>query len=337
MVREDKTNLEDKINLEDKTTTEGKPNTEVKPNTIKYGYIACVGRPNVGKSTLINKLVGAKIAAVSPKPQTTRRSIIGIKTIREGENLYQLVFVDTPGIHKPRDELGVQMVKHATDSLRTANVVLHLIDSSENIKGEDIDVFENLKNIIESENLTPTVLCVLTKIDLIKKENLLPIMEELGKWGLYKEIIPVSAFKNINLDDLIKTILKYLPIESEIHFPEDTVFGLPLRILVQEIIMEKIYNYTHMEIPYSTTVDVEEISQRENGVIYIKATLYVEKQGQKKIIIGQGGSKIKQIGTLAREEIEMLTNRKVFIDLWVKVKSDWRKNIHFVKKVYFSD
>lgn len=304
---------------------------------IRYGYISCVGRPNVGKSTLINKLVGAKIAAVSPKPQTTRRSIIGIKTIREEDKIYQLVFIDTPGIHKPRDELGAQMVKHATESLKMANIVYHLVDSSEGLKGEDLDVFENLKNIIESENLRAHLFCVLTKIDLIKKENLLPIMEEIGKLGLYKEIIPVSAVKNINLDDLINTTLKYLPVESEIHFPEDTVFGLPLRVLIQEIIVEKIYNYTHMEIPYSTAVDIEEITERSNGVLYIKAAIYVEKQGQRKIVVGEGGAKIKQIGTLAREEIELLTGKKTYIDLWVKVKSNWRKNVHFVKKVYFSD
>lgn len=304
---------------------------------IKYGYIACVGRPNVGKSTLINRLVGAKVSAVSPKPQTTRRSIIGVKTIREENKIYQIVFFDTPGIHKPRDELGVQMLKHAIESLRSANIVFHLIDASEGIKGEDLDVHENLKEIIQTENLNPTLFCVLTKIDLIKKEDLLPIMEEIGKLNFYQEIIPVSALKNENLEDLISTILKYLPEETEIHFPEDTFFGLPLKIMIQEIIMEKIYNYTHMEIPYSTAIDVEEINQRENNVLYIKATIYVEKDGQKKIIIGEGGSKIKQIGTMAREEIELLTGKKVYIDLWVKVRKDWRKNIHFVKKIYFSD
>ncbi|MCS7214405.1 MAG: GTPase Era [Candidatus Calescibacterium sp.] len=304
---------------------------------VKYGYIACVGRPNVGKSTLINTLVGTKISAVSPKPQTTRRSIIGIKTIREDGKLYQLVFIDTPGIHKPKDELGSQMVKHAIDSLKSANVVYHLVDSSEGIQGEDIDVFENLKHILGTEGLNPAVFCVLTKIDLIKKEKLLPMMEEIGKWNFYKEIIPVSALKSLNLQELISYTLKYLPQESEIHFPEDTIFGLPLRILVQEVIMEKIYNYTHMEIPYSTAVDIEEVTHRGNKVIYIKATIYVERPGQKKIIIGEDGSKIKQIGTLAREELELLTGKKVYLDLWVKVRGDWRKNIHFVKKVYFSD
>ncbi len=309
----------------------------IEQQEIKYGYIACVGRPNVGKSTLINKLVGAKVSAVSPKPQTTRRSIIGIRTIKEKDKIYQIVFFDTPGIHKPRDELGVQMVKNAIDSLRSANIVYHLIDASEGIRGEDLDVYENLKEIIESEKLNPVLFCVLTKIDLIKKDELLPIIDEVGKWNFYQEIIPVSALKNENISDLISTTIRYLPQEEEIHFPENTFFGLPLKIMVQEIIMEKIYNYTHMEIPYCTAIDIEEITPRNSNVLYIKATIYVEKSGQKKIIIGEDGSKIKQIGTMAREEIELLTGKKVYLDLWVKVRKDWRKNIHFVKKIYFSD
>ena len=334
---------------------EGKSNKEKsdKGKRIKVGYIACVGRPNVGKSTLINKIVGAKIAAVSPKPQTTRRSIIGIKTIKEevgtkesGEDagkkdsreavITQLVFIDTPGIHKPRNELGSQMVKNAIESLRGANIVYHLIDSSEGIQGEDIDVAENLKFFMKNEGLKFTVFCLLTKIDLVKKETLLPMMDEVGKWELYSEIIPISALKGDGLDDLIRTTLKYLPEEGELLFPEDMPAGHPLRVIVQEIIMEKIYNYVHMEIPYCSAVEVEEITERK-GVLYIKATIYVERKNQKKIIVGKGGQKIKQIGTLAREELEFLTGKKVYLDLWVKVKENWRKNLYFVKRIYFSE
>jgi GTP-binding protein Era len=309
------------------------------PKIIRSGYIACVGRPNVGKSTLINKLVGAKISAVSPKPQTTRRAIIGIKTIKDDKKgeLTQMAFIDTPGLHKPRNELGAEMVRNAIESLKMANIIYHLIDSSEGIQGEDIDVAENLKSLMKEEKIKVPIFCILTKIDLIRKENLLPMMKELGKWGLYAEIIPVSALKGEGIDDLIKTTERYLPETQEILFPYEMVSGQPLRIIIQEIIMEKIYNYLHMEIPYSVAVEVEEIDERENGVLYIKAIIYVERQNQKKIVIGKDGSKIKQIGTLAREEIEFLTGRKVYLDLWVRVKEDWRKNVYFVKKIYFSE
>jgi GTP-binding protein Era len=311
---------------------------EEKKIKIKSGYIACVGRPNVGKSTLINKIVGTKLAAVSPKPQTTRRSIIGIKTIREEGKVIQLAFIDTPGIHKPRNELGSQMVKNAISALKSANIIYHLIDSSEGIQGEDIDVAENIKSFIEDGKLeNPTVFCVLTKIDLIKKENLLPMIDEVSKWNLYKEIIPISALKGEGIDDLLKTTEKYLMESESFLFPQDMIAGQPIRIVIQEIIMEKIYNYVHMEIPYCSAVDVEEITERENGVLYIKATIYVERKNQKKIMIGKDGQKIKQIGKLAREEIEFLTGKKVYLDLWVKVREDWRKNIQFVRKIYFSE
>jgi GTP-binding protein Era len=306
---------------------------------IKFGYIACVGRPNVGKSTLINKLVGAKLSAVSPKPQTTRRSIIGIKTIKDEKEgkIIQIAFIDTPGIHKPRNELGAEMVKSAIESLKTSNIIYHLIDSSEGIQGEDIDVAENLKSFLKEEKIKIPVFCLLTKIDLVKKEILLPMMEEVGKWNLYAEIIPISALKGDGLDDLIETTERYLPQTDEVLFPYEMISGQPIRIIIQEIIMEKIYNYLHMEIPYSTAVEVEQIEERENGTLYIKATIYVERKNQKKIVIGKDGSKIKQIGTLAREEIEYLTGRKVYLDLWVRVKEDWRKNVYFVKKIYFSE
>jgi len=280
-----------------------------------------------------------KIAAVSPKPQTTRRTIIGIKTIKgekDGE-ITQIIFVDTPGIHKPRNELGSEMVKNAIESLKTANIVYHLIDSSEGIQGEDIDVAENLKHFLKNENLKFTTFCLLTKIDLVKKENLLPMIDEVRKWGLYSEIIPISALKGDGIEDLIETTIKYLPKEKETFFPEDMPIGHPLRIVIQEIIMEKIYNYVHMEIPYCTAVEIEEITEKKDNLLYIKATIYVEKKNQKKIMVGKGGQKIKQIGTLAREEIEFLTGKKVYLDLWVKVKENWRKNIHFVKRIYFSE
>ncbi len=298
---------------------------------IKTGYISCVGRPNVGKSTLINKLTGTKISAVSPKPQTTRRNVIGVKF--EEDLRAQLIFIDTPGIHKPKNEFGEEMVKQAIESIKYSNIVYHLIDSSEGIVGEDIDVAENLRSIISENKLSISIFCLLTKIDLIKKEKLLPMMEEVGKWNLYQEVIPISALKGIGLDDLIKTTIKYLKEEEISEVITSPV--QPFKLIVQEIIMEKIYNQIHMEVPYCTAVDIEEITERENGVLYIKGTIYVEKPNQKKIVIGKDGAKIKQIGTLAREELELITGKKVFLDLWVKVKEDWRKNIHFVKKIYF--
>ncbi len=320
---------------------------------IKTGYIACVGRPNVGKSTLINRLVGTKISAVSPKPQTTRRSIVGIKTITDEDRIIQLIFIDTPGIHRPKNEISSEMVKNAIEALKSANLVYHLIDASEGIKGEDIDIAENLKLIKMDENTVlglgsgtgidmrikthPHIFCLLTKIDLVKKEELLPMMDEVGKWSIYSEIIPISALRGYGIDDLLKTTIRYIPDAEEILYPQEMVFGHPIRILIQEIIMEKIYNNVHMEIPYSTAVEIEEITERENGMLYIKATIYVEKKNQKKILVGKDGQKIKQIGTLAREEIEFLMNKRVYLDLWVKVKENWRKNLQFVKRIYFSE
>lgn len=290
----------------------------------KFGYIAVVGRPNVGKSTLINELVGVKVAAVSPKPQTTRNRILGVKTLEKA----QLALIDTPGIHKPINELGEYMVSEAKKSLEECDLIYHLIDSSEGIRDNDRRVVEAIEG-----TKTPKF-CLLTKIDLIRKNSLLSMMDELGGWKIYDEIIPISAVKGSGLDDLIKTTLRYLP-EGESMFPEDMVTDQPLNLAFAEIIMEKLFLYTHQEIPYSTAVEVEEINPRSNNFLYIKANIHVEKPNQRKIVIGDGGKLIKKIGSLAREEIELFTRKKIYLDLWVKVTKKWTRDRTRVKKFLY--
>ncbi len=287
---------------------------------FKSGYVSLIGRPNVGKSTLLNTILGQKIAIVSPKPQTTRNRIIGIKTLPDA----QIIFIDTPGIHKPKHRLGELMVKEADATAKEVDVIFLMVEPEQPGAGD--------KFIIETlRKLNKPVFLLVNKIDAVKKTDLLPVMESYSKLYDFKEIMPVSALQGIGVDDLLKTVINYLP-EGPKYYPDDLVTDQLERFMVAEIIREKIIQRTEDEIPHSVATDVTGWSEREDGLILIHANIYVEREGQKGIIIGKSGARLKEIGTLARQDIEKLLGAKVFLELWVKVKKDWRSKDMILKE-----
>ncbi len=289
----------------------------------KAGFVAIVGRPNVGKSTLLNYILGYKLAIVTPKPQTTRTKIFGVKTLDNA----QLVFVDTPGFHKPVNILGKRMVDHSKEASGEADVILMLVDASEPLKSEDYELLDYISNF-----KAPKILA-LNKVDKVKdKRELLPRMEEIISTGLFAEVIPISAVKGDNVDKLLEVLIKYLPESQGPLFPDEDTPLLSQQFYISEIIREKIMRLTHQEVPYKTAVHVESIEDKGN-LIVIRATIYVEKPGQKAIIIGKGGSMIKKIGTYAREELELVFGKKVHLELWVKVKPKWTAQEDFLKAI----
>ena len=296
-------------------------------NTVskKSGYVSIIGKPNVGKSTLLNRLIGVKIAAMSRKPQTTRHRILGILT-RENA---QILFLDTPGIiTKPKHELHRRMLKKAVDAAKDADVVLFMTDP---YGPDELDnyVIELLKDIEKP------VICAINKVDAVEKTGLLPLIETYSKLYPFKEIFPISVTMGINVEELVDAIIKYLP-EGEFYYPEDVTTDKNERFMVEEIIREKLYNLYGEEIPYAAAVKVEEFvenDERHGGIDYIRAIIYVEKESQKPIIIGKGGLKIKKLGTYARKEIEAFLGRRVFLELWVKVHEKWRKDKQFLDRL----
>lgn len=295
---------------------------------MKVGYVAIVGKPNVGKSTLLNQILGTKISIISPKPGTTRIRILGVKNI-PGEA--QIVFLDTPGIYRPKDALGEAMVEMASSSLQDADVILFMIDAEDGFRDDDRQVFEKyIKPYAEQK----PVFLVINKVDKVGGvENLLPLAEQLSKeFPQIKEIVPISALKGYNIGELIKTILKYLP-EGEPLFPEDMVTDLPFRLMAAEIIREKVLLKVHQEIPQGVAVLVTEVSDgtHDPNVLVIKAEIIVDRENYKPIIIGKGGQRLKSIGKMAREELELITGRKVYLELFVRVKPDWKKRPELVK------
>jgi GTP-binding protein Era len=282
--------------------------------TFRSGYVALIGRPNAGKSTLLNHLVGEKIAAVSNKPQTTRHKIQGIVTLESG----QIVFVDTPGVHKPGYLLNRRMMAAVHDAILSVDVVVLLRDASVSTGNGDRFVLDLVK---QSEK--PAVL-VLNKIDKIRdKKELLPLIEFYSKEYDFAEIVPISALKGEAIENLLKQITKHLP-EAEAIFAEDEMTDQSMRTLVSEMIREKILQTTGDEIPYVTAVVTETYDETDPDVTRIQCAIYVERSSQKGIIIGKGGIKLKKIGTEARVDIEHLLGRKVFLQLFVKVVEDWR-------------
>lgn len=278
------------------------------------GFAALIGRPNAGKSTLINRLVGEKIAAVSNKPQTTRHKIQGIVTREDG----QIVFVDTPGVHKPGYQLNRRMMAAVHDAILSVDLVILMRDASVSTGNGDRFVFDLVKG---SEK--PAIL-VLNKIDKVKDKNaLLPLIEMYSKEHEFAEVIPVSALKGDAIGDLLDHIVKHLP-EGEPIFAADELTDQPMRILIAEMVREKILETTGQEIPYVTAVVTEVYDESEPGLLRIFCAIYVERPSQKKIIIGKQGSRLKDIGTKARLEFEKLAGRKVFLKLFVKVVEDWR-------------
>lgn len=278
------------------------------------GFITIIGRTNVGKSTLLNCILNQKIAIMSDKPQTTRNKIVGVY---HGEHT-QIVFIDTPGFHKPKFRLNELMMNTAIKTLEGVDAVLYLAEPERTIGPGDRYIINHLQQV-----QTPVILAI-NKIDLIPKEHLLPLIEAYSQEYPFAEIIPISALKNENVTHAIETLIAYLP-EGPQYYPEDMVTDQPERFLVAELIREKVLTSTRDEIPYSIAVVIEQMKTREDGdIIDIHATIYVERQSQKGIVIGKSGGMLKRIGTLARKEIEGLLGNKVFLTLWVKVRKNWR-------------
>ena len=280
---------------------------------FKSGFVAVVGRPNVGKSTLINALIGDKIVIVSDKAQTTRNRIICVYTDQEK----QIVFMDTPGIHKPKHKLGEFMVTAAVDSLKEVEAVLFLVAANEKRGPGDNFIIEQLEKV-----KVPVYLCV-NKIDTLTKEDLLKVIVSYQDAYPFAGVIPISALEKENLDVLLKELTSTLP-EGPQYFPEDMITDQPERLLISDMIREKILLTTRDEVPHSIAVEVEEMKTRDDGTTYIRATIFVERDSQKGIIIGNKGAMLKQLGAQSRLDIQRFLGTKVYLDLWVKVKKDWR-------------
>lgn len=287
---------------------------------FKSGFISIIGRPNVGKSTLLNALLGEKIAIISDKPQTTRNRILGIVN----QPSAQMVFIDTPGIHKPMHRMNEVMVKTALATYNEVDVILMLVEATEPPGGGDKFIIESLSKV-----KTPVFLLI-NKIDLVEKEALLPLMQEFSGLYHFAEIIPLSALQK-DLGNLIGTILKRLP-QGPKYFPDDQLTDQPERFIVSELIREKIFELTKEEIPYSTAVVIEEMKEQPD-ITRITAVIYVERDSQKGILIGKGGGMLKQIGTLARQDAEKLLGTKIFLQIWVKVKKGWREDENMLKNI----
>ncbi len=290
--------------------------TEAEKSQFKSGFISLIGRPNVGKSTLLNLLLGEKIAIISDKPQTTRNRILGIKNHPDG----QIVFWDTPGIHRARSRLNQSMVKAALATYKEVDGICFIIEANRPFDDENDFILETLKTVEKP------VLLVINKIDLIPKPDLLPTMDEYSRLRSFERIIPISALLGQGVEVLVAEMLKILPVGPRL-FPEEMITDLPERFLAAELIREKVFLRTREEIPYATAVVVEEFKERgEKNLVVIKATIQVERESQKGILIGEKGRMLKEIGRQAREEIEALLGAKVFLELWVKVEKNWRED-----------
>ncbi|MDZ7332190.1 MAG: GTPase Era [candidate division KSB1 bacterium] len=292
---------------------------------FKAGYVALIGPPNVGKSTLMNALLGQKLSIVTPKPQTTRHRVLGIVTGVD----HQIIFLDTPGLLIPRYKLQEKMVKAARTAISEADVLLAMIEPEESISEPNRSMLSELV-----KHKKPIILAI-NKIDLIPKDRLLPMIAAYSQAFRLDEIIPISALKLDGLDRLQQLLLKYLPVGLP-FYPEDMITDQPERFFVAELIREKIFEKYGEEIPYSTAVTIEEFKEREQGKDYIRAVIYVERDSQKAIIIGRQGMALKQVGQLAREEIELFLGRPVYLELFVKVKEKWRQKETVLRELGFS-
>lgn len=288
---------------------------------FRSGYVSIIGRPNVGKSTLLNAILGEKIAIVTPKPQTTRNKIVGIKSLPDA----QIIFMDTPGIHRPRHKLGEAMVKTAMEALNEVDIILFMVEPKEP-DGGDMAVINLIKKV------RSPVLLIINKIDTVKKADILPVMDQYKTLSQFKEIIPVSAKKGDGISVLLKKICDYLP-QGPLYYPDDLVTDQLERFMVSEIIREKIMELTVEELPYSAAVEVNNWTEREDGLVSVSCNIYVEREGQKAIIIGSKGEMLKSIGSAARVDIEKLLQTKVFLELWVKVRKNWRNDDQLLKEL----
>ncbi len=277
------------------------------------GFVSIIGRPNVGKSTFLNRVIGQKIAIMSDKPQTTRNKIQGVYTTNDA----QVIFIDTPGIHKPKHKLGDFMMKIATSALREVDIILFVVDAKEGFGKGDAFIIERLENV-----KTPVFL-VVNKIDEVHPDELLPFINHYRSLYEFAEIVPISALEGNNVDTLLTQVQKYLP-EGPLYYPADQVTDHPERFIIAELVREKALHLTREEIPHSLAVAIESIQRREGGAIFVSATIIVERDSQKGIIIGKKGSMLKEIGKRARVDMQALLGSNVFLELWVKVQKDWR-------------
>lgn len=288
---------------------------------FKSGFISIIGRPNVGKSTLLNHLVGQKIAIMSDKPQTTRNKIQGILTLDDA----QIIFIDTPGMHKPKHKLGDFMVKIATNTLNEVDLILFMVNATERFGRGEAFILEKLQEV-----KTPVFL-VINKIDLVHPDDLLLIIDEYKDKYPFAEIVPVSALQGNNTERLVEVIKEYLP-EGPKYYPDEQITDHPERFIIAELIREKILHLTREEIPHSVAVVIDKITRMESGTVHVMATIIVERPSQKGIIIGKQGRMLKEIGKRARVEIELLLGSKVFLELWVKVQKDWRDKASLIRE-----
>ena len=285
------------------------------------GFVSLVGRPNVGKSTLMNRLIGEKIAIISNKPQTTRNRVQSILT----KDDFQIVFIDTPGIHKPRHKLGEFMVKSAETTLNEVDAVLMLIEPADRVLEADRLIIEKFSKI-----KSPVIL-VINKVDSTDKERVFKVIDNYRKLYDFAEIVPISALEGTNTDELLEVIKKYLP-EGPQYFPSDMITDQPERQIAAEIIREKALRLLQEEIPHGIAVEIMEMKKRPEGnMVDVRATIYCEKDSHKGIIIGKHGAMMKKIGTNAREDIQKMLGSPIYLDLWVKVKKDWRDNDFLLK------
>ena len=297
-----------------------------KANTFKSGFVAVVGRPNVGKSTLINARIGDKIVIVSDKAQTTRNRIICVYTDEEK----QIVFMDTPGIHKPKHKLGEFMVDAAIESLKEIEAVLFVVAGNEKRGPGDNFILEQLKKV------KVPVFLVINKIDTLEREDILKTIVTYQEAYPFAGIIPISAKEKDNLDEVLKVLTEVLP-EGPQYFPEDMITDQPERLIIADIVREKILLKTRDEVPHAIAVDVDEMKTRDDGMTYIRATIYCERDSQKGIIIGKRGAMLREIGGEARADIELLLATKVYLDLWVKVKKDWRNKSGMLSELGYKE
>jgi len=288
---------------------------------FRSGYVAIIGAPNVGKSTLMNNLLKEKLSIVTEKPQTTRHRIIGVLNDKD----YQIIFLDTPGIFQPRYRLQEVMVKTAYKVANDSDLIILMVEPFKEPEDSELKIIDKIKD------LKKKALLIINKIDLIKKERLLPLIDEYSKLHAFLEIVPISALKGEGIENLLTIIIKYLP-NGEPFYPSDYLTDKTERFFASEIIREKIFKHYSEEIPYSTSVYIDEFREREGRKDYIRAIIYVEKASQKKILIGEKGQALKRIGKLARDEIESLLGREVYLELWVKDRKDWREKIMDLKE-----
>ena len=293
-------------------------------STHKSGFVAVIGRPNVGKSTLINALIGQKIAIMSDKPQTTRSRILCILTADDA----QIIFLDTPGVHKPKHKLGDYMAKAAEGALHGVDVIVFVVDVTEKMGAGEQYILKQLAHV-----RVPVLLAV-NKVDCIPRKDVLPVLASYAKVYDFAGLVPISARAGENLDGLLAEIKGHLP-EGPQYYPADMVTDQPERLIIAELVREKTLELTRDEIPHAVAVDIEEMTTRPKGDVYIRAVIYVERASQKGIVIGARGALLRTIGQRARADVEMLLGTKVYLDLWVKTRRDWRNRANALREFGF--